>query len=187
MIIGLASLVSPAILAAQLLVVAQQDAAPTEATDAHDDNHWRLNLDLYGFAPLSADTDVTLDGNSDTLSWDLRDVLDHLTGLMTVRAGLEKGRWGLQTALNYSRFAGDFGSSSWTSLDRSRNRQLTGDEVADSSPCEGISTAILNWSRRWSTSLFATEPELCNGPACSLARRRCRFCRCADRGRNHQR
>ena len=67
-IIGLASLVSPAILAAQPLVVAQQDAAPTEATDADEDNDWRLNLNLYGFAPLSADTDVTLDGNSDTLS-----------------------------------------------------------------------------------------------------------------------
>ena len=130
-IIGLASFASPASFAAPAppLRVAQQDAVPTDTTDAEEDNNWRLNLDLYGFAPLSADTDVTLNGNSDTLSWDLRDVLDHLTGLMTVRAGLEKGRWGLQTALNYSRFAGDFGGSSWTSLDRSRNRRLTGNEV----------------------------------------------------------
>ena len=132
MIIGLASFVSPASFAAPAppLSIAQQSAVPTETTDSEEDNNWRLNLDLYGFAPLSADTDVTLNGNSDTLSWDLRDVLDHLTGLMTVRAGLEKGRWGLQTALNYSRFAGDFGGSSWTSLDRSRNRKLTGNEVS---------------------------------------------------------
>ena len=35
-----------------------------------------------------------------------------------------------------------------------------------------LSTVTLNWSRQWSMWPSATELELCNGPACSLATRR---------------
>ena len=59
--------------------------------DAKDDD-WRVNLDVYGFLPLSADTTTTLDGNSSTLNWDLEDILDHLTGVLTMRGAIEHGR-----------------------------------------------------------------------------------------------
>ena len=56
--------------------------------DDEKDDDWRVNLDLYGFLPLSADTTTTLNGNASTLNWDLEDIFDHLTGALTMRAAV---------------------------------------------------------------------------------------------------
>jgi hypothetical protein len=99
--------------------------------DAKDDD-WRVNLDVYGFLPLSADTTTTLNGNSNTLNWDLEDIFDHLTGALTMRGAIEHGRWGLQTGIIHASLDGSKNGSSWTSRNRSRNRKLTGNTVTRS-------------------------------------------------------
>ena len=67
--------------------------------DGEKNDDWRVNLDVYGFLPLSADTTTTLDGNSNTLNWDLEDILDHLTGVLTMRGAIEHGRWDCKQGL----------------------------------------------------------------------------------------
>ena len=107
------------------------DASKTIEFSEKDDD-WRVNLDVYGFLPLSADTTTTLNGNANTLDWDLEDIFDHLTGVLTMRAAVERGRWGLQTGIIHASLDGSKDGSKWTSRDRSRNRKLTGNTVTRS-------------------------------------------------------
>ena len=107
------------------------DASKTIEFSEKDDD-WRVNLDVYGFLPLSADTTTTLNGNAITLDWDLEDIFDHLTGVLTMRAAVERGRWGLQTGIIHASLDGSKDGSKWTSRDRSRNRKLTGNTVTRS-------------------------------------------------------
>jgi hypothetical protein len=107
------------------------DASKTIEFSEKDDD-WRVNLDVYGFLPLSADTTTTLNGNANTLDWDLEDIFDHLTGVLTMRAAVERGRWGLQTGIIHASLDGSKDGSKWTSRDRSRNRKLTANTVTRS-------------------------------------------------------
>jgi hypothetical protein len=107
------------------------DASKTIEFSEKDDD-WRVNLDVYGFLPLSADTTTTLNVNANTLDWDLEDIFDHLTGVLTMRAAVERGRWGLQTGIIHASLDGSKDGSKWTSRDRSRNRKLTGNTVTRS-------------------------------------------------------
>ena len=113
------------------LIADGSDNADSSEDDEKDDD-WRVNLDVYGFLPLSADTTTTLNGNANTLNWDLEDILDHLTGVLTMRAAVERGRWGLQTGIIHASLDGSKDGSKWTSRDRSRNRKLTGKTVTRS-------------------------------------------------------
>ena len=77
-----------------------------EETDAvqpteDDEKAWRLYVDLYGFLPITTETETELNGNKlrDTLS--LGDVLESATGVFTGRAAVEYERVGFQTAVNY--------------------------------------------------------------------------------------
>mgnify|MGYP001216939824 CR=1 FL=1 len=77
-----------------LLAQAEADKAVYEAEE--DDNDWRLYLDLYGFLPIDANGSTTLDGNTNNIIWDLGDVLDNVSSVLTLRAGVEFDRWGFQ-------------------------------------------------------------------------------------------
>ncbi|MGB1622146.1 MAG: hypothetical protein ACPHAS_05705 [Synechococcus sp.] len=137
------ALVLPALLApsAKALEPAEQPQAdPTvpalvaqatedDATDGQEDDAWRVYLDLYGFLPIDAEGTTKLDGNSNTVNWDLGDVFDNVSSVATLRAGVEYGRFGLQTGVNHSGFDASDSASAWTTRDRSRIRKLTGKQV----------------------------------------------------------
>ena len=60
-----------------LMVDASNNSDSSEDDEKDDD--WRVNLDVYGFLPLSADTTTTLNGNPNTLDWDLELSLIHIS------------------------------------------------------------------------------------------------------------
>lgn len=94
-----------------LLAQAEADRAVSEAQE--DDNDWRLYLDLYGFLPIDANGSTTLDGNTNNINWDLGDVLDNVSSVLTLRAGVEFDRWGFQAGINHSSFDGTESGSTW--------------------------------------------------------------------------
>ena len=118
-----------------LLAQAEADKAVSEAEE--DDNDWRLYLDLYGFLPIDANGSTTLDGNTNNINWDLGDVLDNVSSVLTLRAGVEFDRWGFQAGINHSSFDGTESGSTWGTRERSRIRRLTGDEVTRSLTLKG--------------------------------------------------
>ena len=87
-----------------LLAQAEADEAGFAGED--ENNDWRLYFDLYGFLPIDANGSTTLDGNTNNINWDLGDVLDNVSSVLTLRAGVEFDRWGLQTGINHSSFDG---------------------------------------------------------------------------------
>lgn len=118
-----------------LLAQAEADEAGSEGED--QDNDWRLYLDLYGFLPIDASGSTTLDGNTNNINWDLGDVIDNVSSVLTLRAGVEFDRWGLQTGINHSSFDGSASASRWNTTERSRIRRLTGNEVIRSLTLKG--------------------------------------------------
>ena len=118
-------------------LVAQNTTPEQDSTDDEGQEPWRLYLDLYGFLPIDAEGTTTLDGNSNTINWDLGDVFDNVSSVATFRAGLEFGRFGLQTGINHSGFDGSASGSAFVTRDRSRIRRLTGDEVQRSLTLKG--------------------------------------------------
>ena len=123
-----------------LLAQAEADRAVSEAEE--DDNDWRLYLDLYGFLPIDANGSTTLDGNTNNINWDLGDVLDNVSNVLTLRAGVEFDRWGFQAGINHSSFDGTESGSTWGTRERSRIRRLTGDEVTRSLTLKGIMVRV---------------------------------------------
>ena len=72
-----------------LLAKAEADEAVSEEKD---ENNWRLYLDLYGFLPVDAEGATTLDGNTNNINWNLSDVFDNISSVLTMRAGVEFDR-----------------------------------------------------------------------------------------------
>ena len=118
-------------------VLAQAEADEAGFAGEDEDNDWRLYLDLYGFLPIDANGSTTLDGNTNNINWDLGDVLDNVSSVLTLRAGVEFDRWGLQTGINHSSFDGGASASRWNTTERSRIRRLTGNEVNRSLTLKG--------------------------------------------------
>lgn len=97
-----------------------------DSKEQEDDSDWRLYLDLYGFLPIDTDSSTTLDGNTTNINWDLSDVIDNLSRVLTMRAGIEFDRWGLQTGINSTSFNTRESSSQWVTSDMSVIDKVTG-------------------------------------------------------------
>ena len=109
-----------------LLAQAESDEADTE--EQKDDNNWRVYLDLYGFLPHDNEGTVKVDGNSNTGNLSLNDILENVASIATVRAGVEYGRWGLQTGIFHG--AVDFNDSA-SAYTTSEGLTLRGDVDGD--------------------------------------------------------
>ena len=110
-----------------LLAQAEADEAIPEGEE--DDNDWRLYLDLYGFLPHENEGTLKLDGNTNKGNLSLSDILENVSSIATVRAGVERGRWGLQTGIFHGAVDFNDSGSKYVTRERSRVRKLTGDKV----------------------------------------------------------
>ena len=68
-------------------MLAQAAGEEPNSDSEKDDNDWRLYLDLYGFLPVDAEGATTLDGNTNNINWDLSDVFDKISSVLTMQAG----------------------------------------------------------------------------------------------------
>ena len=118
-----------------LLAQAEADEAVSEAEE--NDNDWRLYLNLYGFLPPENEGTVKLDGNSNTGNLSLRDILENVSSIATLRASLEYGRLGIQTGIFHGAVDFNDKSSSWTTLNSSDIEQLTGADTDGSLKLKG--------------------------------------------------
>ena len=112
-----------------LLAQAEADEAVSEGEGEKDDNDWRLYLDLYGFLPHHNEGTLKLDGNTNKGNLSLSDILENVSSIATVRAGVERGRWGLQTGIFHGAVDFNDSGSKYVTRERSRVRKLTGDKV----------------------------------------------------------
>ncbi|WP_392351874.1 hypothetical protein [Parasynechococcus sp.] len=107
-----------------------QDTTPEQAdSDEQDSEQWRLYLDLYGFLPIENEGTVKLDGNSNTGNLSLSDILENVSSIATLRAGIEYGRFGLQTGVFHGAVDFNDGMTERMTYERSRIRKLTGKKV----------------------------------------------------------
>ncbi len=110
-----------------LLAQAEGDEAASE--EERDDDDWRLYLDLYGFLPHENEGTIKLDGNTNKGNLSLSDILENVSSIATFRAGIEHGRWGLQTGIFHGAVDFNESESAYVTRERSRIRRLTGKEV----------------------------------------------------------
>ena len=110
------------------LLLAQTEGDETDLEEQQDDNDWRLYLDLYGFLPPENEGTVKLDGNSNTGNLSLSDILENVSSIATFRAGLEYGRFGIQTGIFHG--AVDFNDSA-SAYTTSEGLTLRGDVEGD--------------------------------------------------------
>ena len=106
-----------------LLAQAEGDEAASE--EEKDDNDWRVYLDLYGFLPHENEGTLKLDGNTNKGNLSLSDILENVSSIATFRAGVERGRWGLQTGIFHGAVDFNDSGSKYVTRERSRIRELT--------------------------------------------------------------
>ena len=110
-------------------LLAQAEADQADSKGEEDDNDWRLYLDLYGFLPHENEGTLKLDGNTNKGKLSLSDILENVSSIATVRAGVERGRWGLQTGIFHGAVDFNDSGSKYVTRERSRIRRLTGERV----------------------------------------------------------
>ncbi len=81
----------------------QKDAPPANPTAQPQDDLWRGTVELYGPLPFRLDTTTTINGRTTEAELNLGQILDNLKWTSSLRASLEKGRWGLLTDLSYTK------------------------------------------------------------------------------------
>lgn len=136
---------SPAVLAEDLKPSEGQESDLISQTEAdleiekaeEDEKNRRIYIDLYGFLPHHNEGTVKVDGNSSTGKLSLNDILENVSSIATLRAGVEYGRWGLQTGIFHGAVDFNDGGSAYITRDRSRIRKLTGKSVERSLTLKG--------------------------------------------------
>jgi hypothetical protein len=81
----------------------QMDAPPANPTAQAQEEPWRGTVELYGPLPFRLDTTTTINGRTTEAELNLGQILDNLKWTSSLRASLEKGRWGLLTDLSYTK------------------------------------------------------------------------------------
>ena len=82
------------------------DVAPQSESNngtQRQDNLWGGTVELYGPLPFRLDTTTTIKGRTTEAELNLGQILDNLKWISSLRASLEKGRWGLLTDLSYTK------------------------------------------------------------------------------------
>ena len=97
-------------------LISQTEADLEIEKTEEDEKNWRTYIDLYGFLPHHNEGTIKLDGNSSTGKLSLSDILENVSSIATLRAGVEYGRWGLQTGIFHGAVDFNDSGSAYTTL-----------------------------------------------------------------------